>query len=92
MDLNGLLSGEIYFTYIIHWAGKIFISNKQQLYEGKVHNIRQSPIFLANHHSSKIPHSGQVYQVCLVAALYISLNVPYVANDLTHQSLDVLTF
>jgi len=88
MGLNGLLSGEIYFTYIIHWAGKICISNKQQLYEGKIHNIRQSPIIPANHHSSKI----QVYQVCLVATLYTSLNVPYVANDLTHLSLDVLTF
>jgi hypothetical protein len=51
VGLNGLLSGEIYFTYIIHWVGKIFISNKQQLYEGKISNIRQSPIFLANHHS-----------------------------------------
>jgi len=89
MGLNGLLSGEIYFIYIIYWVGKKFISNKQQLYEGKIHNIRQSPIFPANHHSSKIPHRGQA---CLAAVLYSTLNVPYVANDLTNQSLDVLTF
>jgi len=92
MGLNGLLSGKIYFIYIIYWVGKKFISNKQQLYEGKIHNIRQSPIFSTNHHSSKIPHRGQVYQACLVAVLYSTLNVPYVTNDLAHQSLDVLTF